>query len=279
MPKLNHIASITLDPQTVGKFYSTIFQMTFEPRTSRNGSSSVAREGYVGLNFNPSMPGRPGPIGLDHFGIEVNDINNSFDQAGKNYPEVEWVKRSGTRPYAQVDINDPDGQVININQRDIDKGISEVKTDSLYLEEDSPEPRPRHVEYLALRTPNPSRCSDFYRDVFEMTPMNRQEDEDTYSLTDGRVVLKLMPWRISDFDGMDVNRPMLDHIGFKVEDADKVHEEILDYNGRFPPMAAPCWLLEGREEDRNRAKHMKQIAPDSKYQYCDMNGTCFVTND
>ena len=75
MPKLNHIASITLDPQTVGKFYSTIFQMTFEPRTSRNGSSSVAREGYVGLNFNPSMPGRPGPIGLDHFGIEVNAVS------------------------------------------------------------------------------------------------------------------------------------------------------------------------------------------------------------
>lgn len=275
MPKLNHIATIALDPQTVAKFYATIFEMTY----ARSIIGATAREGYVGLNFNPLWPGRPGPIGLDHFGIEVDDINNSFDQAGKNYPEVEWVKRSGTRPYAQVDINDPDGQVVNINQRDIDKGISEVKTAGLYLEEDSPEPRPRHVEYLALRTPNPSRCSDFYRDVFEMTPMNRQEDEDTYSLTDGRVVLKLIPWRISDFDGMDVNRPMLDHIGFKVEDADKVHEEILDYNGRFPPMAAPCWLLENREEDRNRAKHMKQIAPESKYQYCDMNGTCFVTND
>ena len=275
MPKLNHIATIALDPQTVGQFYAAVFQMTF----SRSIIGATAREGYVGLNFNPLWPGRPGPIGLDHFGIEVDDINNSFDQAGKNYPEVEWVKRSGTRPYAQVDINDPDGQVVNINQRDIDKEISEVKTAGVYLEEDSAEPRPRHVEYLALRTPNPSRCSDFYRDVFEMTPMNRQEDEETYSLTDGRVVLKLMPWRISDFDGMDVNRPMLDHIGFKVEDADKVHEEILDYNGRFPPMAAPCWLLEDREEDRNRAKHMKQIAPDSKYQYCDMNGTCFVTND
>ena len=249
--------------------------MTF----SRSIIGATAREGYVGLNFNPLWPGRPGPIGLDHFGIEVDDINNSFDQAGKNYPEVEWVKRSGTRPYAQVDINDPDGQVVNINQRDIDKGISEVNTGGLYLEKDSETPLSRHIEYLALRTPNPSRCSDFYRDVFEMTPMNRQEDEETYSLTDGRVVLKLMPWRISDFDGMDVNRPMLDHIGFKVEDADKVHEEILDYNGRFPPMAAPCWLLEDREEDRNRAKHMKQIAPDSKYQYCDMNGTCFVTND
>ena len=279
MPKLNHIASIAIDPITVGKFYATIFEMSFDGWAAGIGYAAAAREGYVGLNFNPVLPGRPGPIGLDHFGIEVNDINNSFDQAGKNYPEVEWVKRSGTRPYAQVDINDPDGQVVNINQRDIDKGISEVNTGGLYLEKDSETPLSRHVEYLALRTPNPSRCSDFYRDVFEMTPMNRQEDEETYSLTDGRVVLKLMPWRISDFDGMDVNRPMLDHIGFKVEDADKVHEEILDYNGRFPPMAAPCWLLEDREEDRNRAKHMKQIAPDSKYQYCDMNGTCFVTND
>jgi catechol 2,3-dioxygenase-like lactoylglutathione lyase family enzyme len=279
VPKLNHIASIALDPITVGKFYATIFEMTFEGWSAGIGYAAAAREGYVGLNFNPVLPGRPGPIGLDHFGIEVDDINNSFDQARKNYPEVEWIKRSGTRPYAQVDINDPDGQVVNINQRDIDKGISEVKTGGVYLEEDSPEPRPRHVEYLALRTLNPSRCSDFYRDVFEMTPMNRQEDEETYSLTDGRVVLKLIPWRISDFDGMDVNRPMLDHIGFKVEDADKVHEEILDYNGRFPPMAAPCWLLEDREEDRNRAKHMKKIASNSKYQYCDMNGTCFVTND
>ncbi|MEE2655588.1 MAG: hypothetical protein VX434_07495, partial [Pseudomonadota bacterium] len=92
MPKLNHIASITLDPITVGKFYATIFDMSFDYRSSRIGYASTAREGYVGLNFNPSMPGRPGPIGLDHFGIEVDDINNSFANAEKDYPEVEWVK-------------------------------------------------------------------------------------------------------------------------------------------------------------------------------------------
>jgi hypothetical protein len=169
--------------------------------------------------------------------------------------------------------------VIDINQKNLKDSISEVKTNGLYLEEDSDEPELRHIEYLALRTPNPERCSDFYRDVFEMTPLNRPEDDDGYSLTDGRVKLRLIPWKISDFAGMDANRPMLDHIGFKVEDADKVHQEILDYNTSFPPMAAPCWLLDRRPEDRKKAELLKRAAPNSKYQYCDMNGTCFVTSD
>ena len=86
MPKLNHIASIAVDPITVGKFYATIFDMSFEAWAASIGYAAAAREGYVGLNFNPILPGRPGPIGLDHFGIEVDDINNSFANAEKDYP-------------------------------------------------------------------------------------------------------------------------------------------------------------------------------------------------
>ncbi|MBT5047334.1 MAG: hypothetical protein HOM58_02440 [Rhodospirillaceae bacterium] len=277
MPKLNHIASIAQDPLTVGKFYAEIFNMTFETHAAHIGYAATAREGYVGLNFNPILPGRPGPVGLDHFGIEVEDIDDSFAMAEKNYPSVEWVKRSGGRPYAQVGIHDPDGQVVDINQKNMKDDISEVKTAGLYLEGDRVQDR--HVEYLALRTPDPAHCAEFYHDVFKMTPLNRQEGDENYSLTDGRVTLKLIPWKISDYDGMEVSRPMLDHIGFKVEDAGKVHQEILDYNGRFPPMAAPCWLLDSRPEDRKKAALLKKAAPDSKYQYCDMNGTCFVTLD
>jgi len=93
------------------------------------------------------------------------------------------------------------------------------------------------------------------------------------------MTLKLMPWKITDYDDVDANRPMLDHIGFKVEDADRVHQEIIDYNAQFPQSAAPCWLLDGRAEDRRRATMLKRAAPGSKYQYCDNNGVCFVTAD
>jgi catechol 2,3-dioxygenase-like lactoylglutathione lyase family enzyme len=273
MPKLNHIAAIALDPQAAATFYATIFNMC----CSWGIAGATARDGYVGLNFNPRHSGRPGPVGLDHFGIEVEDIEDSFAMAEKKYPTVEWVKRSGTRPYAQVGIHDPDGQVVDINQRNMNKAISEVTTKGLYLEEDTEQER--HVEYLALRSVDPADCAAFYHDVFKLTPLNRQEDDDTYSLSDGRVTLKLIPWKITDYAGADANRPMLDHIGFRVEDADKVHQEILDYNGRFPPMSVPCWLLDDRPEDRKKAELLKRAAPDSKYQYCDMNGTCFVTAD
>ena len=277
MPKLNHIACIAQDPQTVAKFYATIFQMSLERKASSIGLSATAREGYVGLNFNPILPGRPGPAGLDHFGIEVEDIDESFAMATKKYPTVEWVKRSGMRPYAQVGIHDPEGQVVDINQKDLDKNVSEVKTDGLYLEEDRDQER--HIEYLALRTLNVEHCAEFYHDVFQMAPLNRQEDDDSYSLTDGRVTLKLMPWKITDYDGVDANRPMLDHIGFRVEDADKVHDEIVDYVGQYPPSNAPCWLLDTRKKDLRRVEMLKKAAPTSKYQYSDSNGVCFVTID
>ena len=278
MPKLNHIASIAQDPLATGKFYATIFHMTYQNVAAHIGYAATAREGYVGLNFNPILPGRPGPAGLDHFGIEVEDVEESFAMAQKKYPTIEWVKRSGARPYSQVGIHDPDGQVVDINQKNnMKSAISGVQTDGLYLEEDRVQDR--CVEYLALRTPDPAHCAEFYHDVFKLTPLNRQEGDETYSLTDGRVTLKLIPWKITDYDGLDANRPMLDHIGFKVEDANLVHQEILDYNGRFPPSAAPCWLLDDREDDRRRAEMLRKAAPESKYQYCDSNGTCFVTAD
>jgi catechol 2,3-dioxygenase-like lactoylglutathione lyase family enzyme len=276
MPKLNHIACIAQDAPTVAKFYAKVFNMSFDLKAGRNGASATAREGYVGLNFNPMMPGRAGPIGLDHFGIEVEDIEESFAMAAKKYPEtVEWVKRSGGRPYAQVGINDADGQVVDINQKNMKKSISQVKTQGLYLEEDTL--KPRRIAFLGLRTQNPDLCAEFYHDVFKMTPLNRQEGDETHYVTDGRVVLRLIPWRIEDFGGTDANRPMLDHVGFVVEDADKVNDEILEYNSGFPASAAPCWLLENRPEDRRKKELLQKAAPDSQYQYCDRNGVCFVT--
>ena len=277
MPKLNHIACLALDPLTTGKFYAAIFNMTFDHRVTPGGYVSSAREGYVGFNFNQLMPGRPGPVGLDHFGIEVEDIEDSFRMAEKNYPTIEWQKRSGGRPYAQVGIHDPDGQVVDINQKNLDPSISEVKTSGVYLEEDREQDR--HVAYLALRTPDPETCAQFYHDVFRLQPLNREAGDEIHHLTDGRVTLRIMPWKITDYGGLSANRPMLDHIGFKVEDADHVHQEILDYNSGFPPSAAPCWPLEDREVDRRRAAMLRKAAPDSKYQYCDSNGVCFVTLD
>ena len=90
MPKLNHIASIALDPQTVGKFYATVFDMTF----SRSLIGATAREGYVGLNFNPLWPGRPGPIGLDagHTRIKVQSYISFTGNRRRPISGCPWFK-------------------------------------------------------------------------------------------------------------------------------------------------------------------------------------------
>jgi len=95
VPKLNHIASIALDPITVGKFYAAIFNMSFATQAAHIGYASTAREGYVGLNFNPILPGRPGPVGLDHFGIEVEDIDRGFCHGGEKISHGRMGKAIG----------------------------------------------------------------------------------------------------------------------------------------------------------------------------------------
>ena len=68
--KLKHIALVSDNYATQGKFYEAAFGMrtAADPRPER---AVTVSDGYVGLNINPRKPGRP--AGLDHFGFEVDD--------------------------------------------------------------------------------------------------------------------------------------------------------------------------------------------------------------
>jgi hypothetical protein len=67
-------------------------------------------------------------------------------------------------------------------------------------------------------------------------------------------------------------RPGPDHIGFKVEDAEKVRQEIEELArraGHYGP-----WPLD-RDEDSVRADILKQSCPLGTYQFCDNDGVMF----
>jgi catechol 2,3-dioxygenase-like lactoylglutathione lyase family enzyme len=68
-----------------------------------------------------------------------------------------------------------------------------------------------------LRCVEPEMCGEFYRDVFELTELEKPAGDPNHYLSDGKVTLAVMPWKISDFYGSGIERPALDHIGFKVE--------------------------------------------------------------
>src|SRR5258707_7598471 len=208
--RLNHVA-ITSDQYALnGRFYESLFGMkpSSKPRPAR---SVVLGDGYVGMNVIPRRDGRTS--GLDHFGIEVDDVEDTIARIAKFDSSLGAVKRPPIRPFAAYSAHDPDTNIFDLSQKSLG-GQKDV-----YAEHDSVQPRT--ISHIALRTRHAERCFQIYADVFRMTPLNPPQDGNFY-LSDGRVTLMIIPWKITDYYGQDPARTGLDHIGFKDESVEQV---------------------------------------------------------
>jgi len=188
--QIRHMAIVTSNANTEGDFYRDVFDMR-RSSLQRAGGAVVVSDGYVGLNLNPRAPGRQ--AGFDHFGFEVEEV----------------LKRPSNRPFAGISTHDPAGNVFDLSQLNM-----ENRRD-LYTEKI--EERKRRISHFGLRCVEPEQCAEFYRDVFELTELEKPAGDPNHYLSDGKVTLAIMPWKISDFYGSGIERPALDHIGFKVE--------------------------------------------------------------
>src|SRR6266516_11701 len=94
--KLNHLAITSDHYTTLGMFYRAVFGMKVSGDTAREMSAISVGDGYVGMTLIPRRGGRK--AGLDHFGIEVEDLDKVRSKVAKKYPDIEIVKRPGNRP-------------------------------------------------------------------------------------------------------------------------------------------------------------------------------------
>ena len=83
--KINHVAMVSTEYAMLGRFYEVLFGMKTASKP-RPESATTVTDGYVGLNINPRRPGRAG--GLDHFGVQVDDVEAVFERMDKKYPQV-----------------------------------------------------------------------------------------------------------------------------------------------------------------------------------------------
>ena len=233
--KINHVAIATDHYAINARFYQALFGMntSSKPRPAR---VVAVADGYVGLNNVPRREGRCS--GLDHFGIEVDDIEDTIARIHKFDPTLEALKRPPVRPFAAYSTHDPDCNIFDLSQRDI--GLQK----DVFAELDG-ETRPRHINHIAIRTRHVEKCAEFYVEVFGLAPRNRQ-DENFY-LSDGRVTLMIMPWKMSDYYGQDPARPGLEHIGLKVESVEQVKKDMESLIGENPHLhGRPLGLWLGR---------------------------------
>ena len=225
--KINFLTILSEDNYSLGRFYEGFFHM--RPTGTGRASEAVRiSDGNIGLNIRPRLPGQPAQ--LDHFGIEVDDIEGALARIGENYPKLEWLDRTSDQPSKSVSTHDPDGNVFGLSQMGTQNSadFDEVETWT----------QDRVVDHIALRVLHPEQVADFYVKVFDLSPVDGPSQGGNFYLSDGHITLVIIPWRFSDFLETGISAQGMDHIGFRVEsiaalkaDMDRVTEQ----NYRFRP--------------------------------------------
>jgi predicted enzyme related to lactoylglutathione lyase len=199
----------------VGKEFG--YPVLSSKRVARPFSGTVwGVDGNIGLSFNRRRPGFPG--GLDHFGMEVDDIDVVQSRIKEKYPDVGIVKRPVARTFAYYSTHDPEGNLIDIVQPGLQK--------KRYQEWSDDGDRERFVSHLAIRAMKPNHLAEFYVNVYGLQPQETGPEDPNLYLSDGRVTLVLMPWKIEHYLATEHRGPGLDHIGFKVENLEAFKRDV-----------------------------------------------------
>jgi catechol 2,3-dioxygenase-like lactoylglutathione lyase family enzyme len=194
--KIKHIAIVSDQYALEGRFYEAVFGMK-TAADKRPERAVTVSDGTVGLNINPRKAGRP--AGLDHFGVEVEDVERTCARLRERYPAIQVLKRPSTRPFAGISTHDPAGNLFDLSQTSMENRTS------VYVE--PPREQARAISHLALRTLHADEVAEFYVDLFGFERLDRKAGDPNHYLSDGRITLLLMPWSILDYDGGGIARP------------------------------------------------------------------------
>jgi catechol 2,3-dioxygenase-like lactoylglutathione lyase family enzyme len=261
--KLNHIAIVSENYALSARFYESLFGMRTAAHASSRRAVTVG-DGYVGLNINSRKAGRPAR--LDHFGIQVDDIETALVRLRDGYPQIEWLTRPATRPFAATTTHDPAGNVFDLSQRQAQK--------DLYAEDHAL--TPRHITHFGLRTLDAQATATFYTEMFELSLERRPNDPNFY-VSDGHVTIVIMPWHIGDYDGTGIVSPAPDHIGFTVESMDAFRTDLATMVGDNPRLAP--FPFGAGSEGRARLELARRSCPLCEEHLTDVDGVVLSASE
>jgi catechol 2,3-dioxygenase-like lactoylglutathione lyase family enzyme len=223
LTKIQHAAIVSENFLREAKFYESVFGMkrskpgsAEEEKAIRTNYAVSISDGYVGVTV---IGRKPGYVpGLHHFGVDIDDVDRAIARIKKNYPEVAVLKRPSNRPFATYGAHDPEGNYFDLTQ----EGMSNRR--DVYAEQQREQPR--RIHHLKLRVMNAPAIAAFYRDMLDLQEADKALEDPNFYLTDGKMTLIIAPWKMSDFAGAGIDRPGLEHIGYKVESVETVKKEL-----------------------------------------------------
>jgi catechol-2,3-dioxygenase len=242
--KIRHVAIHTDDHFRMATFYKTLFGMKkiTSGMTDQYGNYDKERghlsDGVIGLALLQRQPGIS--AGLDHFGLEVEDVQKVKDRLKQFYPDVFVAQSQSHVPFAGMRTHDPDGNQFDLSQQ----GMANVREG--YLQEGWEQPR--WINHIAIRSSRPAYLAEYYQKVFELQPIEGLSGDSSYYVTDGKVTLALRPWDMVSYRGLMAG---LDHFGFKVENLGQAKKDIEALAASNPTSAARKIAI-GREGERRQ---------------------------
>jgi hypothetical protein len=195
-----------------------------------------------------------------------------MEKARKKFPESNIVKRPSTRPFAAYSAHDPDGNVFDLAEK------NKSTLDGVYADQADEKRLPkRYINKYAIRTLHAEKCADFYMEVFDLEPLNKKTSvPEGFHLTDGRVILSILPWSIPVYEGMAIKRPGPDHFGFKVESIDALKQDIADVVGACSYLAP---MPQGGGKESDVRKQLLAKSSTGKFQLADPGGVWLDVTD
>jgi predicted enzyme related to lactoylglutathione lyase len=249
LTRIQHAAIVSENFVREAKFYESVFGMkrskpgsAEEEKAIRTNYAVSISDGYVGVTV---IGRKPGYVpGLHHFGIDVDDVEEAIARIKKKYPDVAVLRRPSNRPFATFGAHDPEGNYFDLTQEGMDNRRD------VYIEQGREQTRSIH--HIKLRVMNPVAIAAFYRDLFDLKEAEKALEDPNCYLTDGKITLIVAPWKMSDFEGAGIDRPGLEHVGFKVESVEAVKQELNALRESDPEMRERI-VSEPKEGERRLA--------------------------
>ena len=249
LTRIQHVAIVSENFVRETRFYEVVLGMkrskpgsAEEEKAIRTNYALSISDGYVGMTV---IGRKPGYVpGLHHFGIDVDDVDEACSRIKEKYPAITVLKRPSNRPFATLGAHDPEGNYFDLTQ----EGMENRR--DVYVE--TAREQPRRVHHIKLRVMNPTGIAAFYRDLFDLKEEEKALEDPNFYLTDGRVTLIIAPWKMSDFAGAGIDRPGLEHLGYKVESVETVKTELAALR-EFDPEMRERIISEPKEGERRLA--------------------------
>ncbi len=271
--RIQHAAIVSENFVREAKFYEAVFGMmrskpgsAEEERAIRMNYAVSISDGYVGMTV---IGRKPGYVpGLHHFGLDVDDIDGAINRIKEHYPAVGVLRRPSNRPFATFGAHDPEGNYFDLTQ----EGMKNRK--DVYVE--AVREQPRRIHHIKLRVMNPTEIAAFYRDLFDLREEEKALEDPNFYLTDGKVTLIIAPWKMTDYEGAGIDRPGLEHLGFKVESVDNVKRELAALREANPDMGER--IVSVPEEAQNRI-NVIAACRHGRHQFSDPDGVFIDLSD